>query len=102
MTKSEILNELQQWEALQKSLEAQLDKLCDLMGTPGESPLLEAIYFVLEAHTEAVARIVGDDTKSMWWWVSENNYGRNGLYAGKGNKMRPIRTLKQLAGLIAD
>lgn len=95
MTKTEILTELQAWERVQKALDAQLRLFSD-------TDLLDAIYAVANAHTEAVARIVGDSTKAMEWWAFDCGFGDNPLSAGKGDKIRPIKTLKQLAALIAE
>lgn len=101
MNKKEIYTELQAWERVQKGLDEQLDKLYDLLGTSGESPLLEAIYDIAGAHTEAVARIIGDDTKAMYWWKYECRLGENPMQAAiHGKKLRLISNLKQLAGLI--
>lgn len=101
MTKAQILAELQAWERVQKGLDAQLDKLYDLLGTSGESPLLDAMYDVTAAHTEAVARIIGDDTKALEWWKYDCRFGENPMQAAiHGKKLRLISNLKQLAGLI--
>ena len=86
MTKAEILAELQQWEAVEQKLDAQI----------------AARYGLSEAHTETVARIVGDKTGALKWWKHQCKYGENPLSAAKGDKMRLISNLKQLAGLIAD
>ena len=103
MTKKEILAELQQWETTQKALDAQLDQLYDLMGAQPDSPLFKAIYAVAEAHTNTVARIVGDDTEAMRWWQFECRFGERPMQAAiHGKKLRLISNLKQLAGLIAD
>lgn len=102
MTKAEIYAELQAWERVQRGLDEQLDNLYSLLSVAGESPFLDAIYAVSTAHTNAVARIVGDDTGALEWWRYECDFGNNPLSAGKGDKIRPIKTLKQLAGLIAE
>ena len=102
MTKKEILTELQAWERVQKAMTAQLDALYDLVGCQPENPLPSAVYTLLDAHTDAIARLVGDTTGAMQWWVIECDYGARPMSAGKGNKMRPIKTVKQLAGLIAE
>lgn len=102
MNRKEILAELQQWQTVQKDLDKQLDKLYDLLGCVPDSPLLEAIYRLAEAHTDAIARIVGDDTKALEWWAVECRFGENPMQAAiHGKKLRPISNLKQLAALIA-
>ena len=102
MTKKEIYTELQAWERVQKGLDAQLDLFYDLTRAQPDSDLLTAIYTLADAYTDAVARIVGDTAGAMEWWARECDFGNYLLSAGKGDKIRPIKTLKQLAGLIAE
>lgn len=102
MTRKEILTELQSWEQVQKATITQIDALYDLVGCQPENPLSTAVYTLLDAHTDAIARLVGDTTGAMQWWVGECDYGARPMSAGKGNKMRPIKTVKQLAGLISE
>lgn len=85
MTKTEIYAELQAWERVQKRLDAQITKLLELA----------------DMNTSAVEYLVGDTTGALKWWKEQCKYGANPLSAGKG-KMRPIKTLEQLAGLICE
>lgn len=100
--KSAILDELKAWEQVQKAMVSKLDALYDLVGCQPENPLPTAVYTLLDAHTGAVARLVGDEFGFMEWWVRECDYGNRPMSAGRGDKMQPIKTLKQLAALIAE
>lgn len=103
MTKKEILAKLVEWEAVQKDLDAQLERLYDLTGAQPDSAPLTAIYTVAEAHTKAVEEIIGDEMQWMDWWKYECRYGENALQAANLDKrLRKIDTLKKLAGLIAN
>ena len=103
MTKAEILKTITEWQTYQQALNAQLDKLYDLMGIAGESQLLDAIYNMAGAHTDAIARIIGDDTKALQWWKYECRFGDNPMQAAiHGKKLRLISNLKHLAALIAE
>lgn len=102
MNKKEILKTITEWERVQKELDDQIDKLYELIGYQPESKLLTAIYTVSEAHTNAVELIIGDEMQWLDWWKYENKYGESGLSAGKTAKIRPVKTLSQLAGLIAE
>ena len=86
MTKKEILAELQAWERVQKRLDAQIAKLLELA----------------DMNTSAVEYLVGDTTGALKWWKEQCKYGENPLSAAKGDKLRLISNLKQLAGLIAE
>lgn len=103
MNKKQILAELEAWQATQKAMIAQLDALYDLVGCQTENPLPEAAYTLMDAHTDTVARLVGDETGCMQWWVQECHYGDRPLGAAKGDgNLRVIKTLKQLSALIAE
>ena len=104
MTKSEILAELQAWELAQKRLDAQLDLFYDLTRAQPDSDLLTAIYGVAEAHTEAIGKLLGDKLEWLDWWKFETDYGQKkhllDVYVDR--KLLKIKTLRQLAGLIAE
>ena len=103
MKKAEILAHLTEWERVQRGLDAQLDAFYNLTGAQPDSDLLTAIYAVAEAHTDAIAMIVGDDTKAMDWWKFECRFGDNPMQAAiHGKPLRLISNLKQLAALIAQ
>lgn len=103
MNKSEILKSITEWQAHQKALDAQLELLYNMTGNSGESPLMEAIYNIAGAHTDAVAALIGDESKWLDWWKYECRFGEKLMSAAKaGGKLRPVKTLKQLAGLIAE
>lgn len=103
LSRESILESLTEWQTVQKALDAQLDHFCNLTGAQPDSDLLTAIYAVAEAHTEAVARLVGDKNQWMSWWKFECKFGVHSMRAGiNGKKLRLISSLKQLAGLIAE
>lgn len=86
MNKKEILSELQQWQAHQQGFDK---RIAELVGAA-------------EWETACIARLVGDTTGALKWWKEQCKYGSNPLSAAKGNKMRLITNLKQLAELIAE
>lgn len=100
MTRKEIYAELQAWERVQIDIDRQSIVLA-VIGLQHVWPF-DALPSIAKAHTDAVARIVGDTTGALKWWKEQCKYGANPLSAGKGNKIRPIKTLKQLAGLICE
>lgn len=86
MTKTEIYAALQQWESAQKQVDADIAR----------------VQRLADENTDWLARHIGDTTGALKWWKEQCKYGANPLSAGKGDKIRPIKTLKQLAGLIAE
>lgn len=55
-----------------------------------------------DQYTKAVAELVGDRDGWLNWYAHDNDYGRKGFEARarQCDKLRPIRTVAQLARLI--
>lgn len=68
---------------------------------PG-SPLIEAIYRLMDAHTHAIARIVGDTEGWLSWYEHETDFGASAAHSAMiGDKAVKVRTIKQLARVVA-
>lgn len=67
-----------------------------------ESSLFGIFYEQKDQYTKAIAELVGDAFGWLNWYAQDNDYGRKGYEAcaRKGDKLRPIRTVAQLARLI--
>ena len=67
-----------------------------------EGPLHTLLCEQQDQYTEAVAELVGDRDGWLNWYAHDNDYGRKGFEARarEGDKLRPIRTVAQLARLI--
>ena len=107
MTKGEriidIARQLENWEAVLAVFDRQLDAFAALTTAQPDSPLLDAIYKMEAAYTEAVAAQLGDANGWLLWFRWECDMGKKPLKAccRAGEPMRDIRTLKQLARLVA-
>lgn len=86
MTKAQILTKLEYWQSRQQEIDKRIGELAAMA----------------EQETGFVAGMIGDTTGALNWWKHQCKYGENPLSAGKGNKMRLISNLKQLAALIAE
>lgn len=101
MHRNELISHLQAWMDRHQSMEAMLDKLYAITQADPGSPLLAEINFLMDAHTRAVARIVGDTEGWLDWFESECELGKRPHQAAlQGEKLTTIRTIKQLARLI--
>jgi hypothetical protein len=101
MKHSEIVSILQAWMEKHRAVEAQLDKLYAVTYSDPGSPLHDAIYLVMDAHTKAVSRIVGDESEWLTWFEHECEFGERPKEAGwETGRMTKVRTIKQLARLI--
>lgn len=108
MTKSrrrEILahwrSTMMRWDTMRESILRALD---DAIGrVEPEGPLFTLLCEQQGEYTKAVAELVGDTTFGwLEWYAYENDYGRKGhpAAARECDKLRPIRTVAQLARLI--
>lgn len=98
MKKAEILRHLTEWQRVQKNLFDEKDKAWDLTYY---DTLWSATLAVAQAHTDAVGLIIGDTLNFMDWWRKDCEFGDNPLSVWMGGKDRKIKTLRQLAELIA-
>lgn len=93
---------LQAWMDKQRAVEAKLDTIYAVLGADPGSQLLEAIYWLMDAHTKAVEQIIGDDEGWLTWFAIETDWGRsNAHHAQIQNKAVRVRTIKQLARVVA-
>ena len=103
MNKAEILKRITDWQTAQKALTAKLDALTAIIDCQYDSPLLESMRAVADAHTKAVAELVGDTGGWLEWWELECWMGDKPMSASKsGGKFRKVTNLKILAGLISE
>jgi hypothetical protein len=103
MPSNELITHLQAWMERHQAMVAMLDKLYDITQANPGSPLLAEIYGLMDSHTKAVARIVGDTAGWLDWFAYECDFGRRPHEAAlKGEKLTTIRTIKQLARLIEE
>ena len=104
MTASEPLPILREWERVAKAIRKQTRAITaktSPIRVELESPLLDAIWAMDSAHSEAVEiRITGASFGWLEWYAVENDFGRKAMEAGLSEAMRPIRTLRDLAWLL--
>lgn len=105
MTKYEkvarILPLLSVWQARIKELDKQMGAFFDLIGGAYDSKLGEAVEFVADGYTAAVAECVGDDAGWLAWYRHENELGARGFEAtpingGRSYKVRNVRVLARI------
>ena len=103
MTADQIEPILQRWMDRQRAVDDALGPIYTQLGADPGSPLIEAIYFLMDAHTAAVAQIVGDEEGWLTWFVSETDWGRSDVGRAEiNNRAARVRTIKQLARVVAS
>lgn len=73
-----------------------------VLGIIPESPVFRVMFDALNHELELVAAAVGDKADWVYWYVWENDRGRNGMTVALPHKkgVRTIRTADQLLNLI--
>ena len=104
MNASESLPILREWERVAKAIRKQTRAITaktSPIRVELESPLLDAIWAMVSAYSEAVEiRIAGVSFGWLEWYAVENDFGRKAMEAGLSETMRPIRTLRDLAWIL--
>lgn len=92
MNKLELLTEAIKALKAAQVAEAKLD----FLNLNPESPMFEAANLLRDALTKTVANALNDEYGWVEWFVYENDLGNKALEAGYPNKMKPVRTAKDL------
>lgn len=102
MKAAEILPKLEAWAIRLKDADAQVDALHKAVGTC-DGPLIMAIWRLQDGYTDTMAALVGD------WYEWMHHYRNECAMGAKpreieslGGRNMTLRTLKQLAKLIAE
>lgn len=93
---------LTEWAKHQAAVDRLMFGVEASIGLDPHGPLHETVWALFESYSEAIATEVGDFGGWMAWHHLENDFGKRGHSAGYGNKVKPIKTLAHLYGLIAQ
>lgn len=83
------------WKDVVTTIDAEAEKLLDLLDASPESPLFEAIWKIQDAYTSAVSEKLGLDDW-LYWYQYDNDMGKKAHEAGVEGDMRPIKTFEDL------
>jgi len=100
MNNTEKLALLAEWKTQIERSDAGMRPLTEALGSSGESKPELAVYWLQEAYTRAVARLVGDLDGHLMWYATENDFGRKGREAGTRLETRPIASFDDLLWLL--
>ena len=100
MTRHEKMQALYNWSMAVDAANKLIEPVRSALMLPPESPVNEALDGLIQALTEATAKLVGDKDGWLDWYANENDFGRKGLEAGGALNTKPIKTLDDLLDLI--
>jgi hypothetical protein len=99
-----IIHDLERWKKIHDECKRVSDEVMRLFGSDAlnQGPL-NAMWRAFDLATNMTGEKLGDEgTEWLDWFCYENNMGEKGLRASNSahQKMKPVRTLRDLAKLI--
>ena len=70
-------NKLDLWQEAARELEAQFDKIDEVLPTPPDTSFKSAAWEMFDVYTDALAELVGDTGEWLSWYAWECEFGRN-------------------------
>lgn len=102
MTPTDILPILQRWAETITAAEEAFEPVSESLGSVPEAPLPTALYALYGLADEWAGTAIGCGTGWIEWYRIENSMGERGHEAGFDGELKPIRTLEDLAELLAE
>ena len=103
MTIDQITQSITRWQEVIQALEAQIEKLSEVIGPIYfDTPLFEAVSKLCDAYTHQLADAIGDDGEFLQWHRFENEFGARGhecLHNVTGERIH-VKTPEDLARVI--
>jgi hypothetical protein len=104
---AETLALLEQWEKQHEQLHACYEADQKLTGATIDSPLWNSVWTVFDAYTRQLEHRLGENPDSahgtwLGWYQCDNDMGKRGMEAGYDDRVRPIRNIHDLAGLLTE
>lgn len=99
LTKSEVMEHLEEWQRHHDKLDEKFDSLKELFGDCVGSNFHEAIWNMFSAYTEALSGMLGDEDSWLDWYWLENGWGTKKLKA-KGAEMKREKRICSLEDLL--
>lgn len=72
------------------------------IGLDPNGPMFETVWRLFAAYTDTLSVEIGDFCGWLEWFYLENEMGEKCMAAGYDGKVKPIKTLEHLYGLIAE
>ena len=76
MKLKEIKTEITRWIAVMRDINSVVDSITGYTCADPESPMMRPICETMSAYTNAVSRIIGDDSEFLIWYWLECDMGR--------------------------
>lgn len=91
---------LETWAAKMLEADKQWNDFASLTGADTDSALGNALWFLADGYSNAVAKLVGDDDGWLGWWQCENDFGRKDMRVTVHGRKYPCRTAADLAKIL--
>lgn len=103
MNTKEKLKLLKDWQEKIQGFRKETDKFAAVLGGAAtDAPLFTQMYFILDAYTDTLSLLLGDNLNWLNWWMWENGGGSKKLKVKMGEKMIVIKNLEGLLKIIEE
>lgn len=94
---------LVEWQANHDAVEKLMNGMETNIGLDPNGPLFNVVWRMFDAYTATLSVELGDYS-GVWlqWYCAENGMGSKAMQAGYDGKLKQIKTLAHLYGLIAE
>jgi hypothetical protein len=93
---------LTDWQKHHAAVQKMMDGIKTSIGLDSDGPMFDTVWKLFDAYTGALAVEVGDFDGWLEWYQAENDMGARCYAAGYDGKLRKVKTLAHLYGLIAE
>ena len=103
--RKETMLRLEQWKKQHGDLNAVFAAMKPSLGCMAHSPLFDGVWNMFGAYTKVLVELLGaDGWPDDWltWYAYDNDMGAKGMEAGYDGKVKPIKNLADLYGLIVQ
>lgn len=99
MTRSEVEDIIQKFLKVHLNVTKQFDAMTKLTDCDGESQLWAPIWKMNEMLIHTIEELIGDDAKTLSWFIWDNDCGKNKLKHSIYNKTK-MKVVKDVSSLL--
>lgn len=100
MTTNEKIAAIEALVTLRLNLDEHYAALTKTLGYDTESPMITTVERCFSAAVEMTAKLIGDTSGWIDWYIWDNDMGERGMEAGYDNELHPVTSVGQLVELI--
>ncbi|MEN9376000.1 MAG: hypothetical protein RL710_1157 [Pseudomonadota bacterium] len=100
--KASAIELLATWKTNHDAVESMMNDVEKSIGLDIDGPLFFVVWGLFFHYTTAIGELIGDHGEWLPWFINENQMGKKAMDAGYDGKLRKVKTLEHLYGLISE